>query len=228
MSGYGISREGVRAWPKNPEAAAALESYIDDLKASAGDVAEVLSGEMMDLRGADLSHLRLDGAFLFNTDLSEVRLVGASLGRANLSGTILRKSDLARADLTKAELVECDAQHATFAGAALFAADFSDADLRFADLRNTIANSSSFFQTRLDGADLRNASFRFCYFGHQEAAPTVMSGARIANCAFDEAKGFVLGPVDIGDDEPNLVEGAALTSWFHANGAPETTVVARG
>ncbi|MEU5877000.1 pentapeptide repeat-containing protein [Spirillospora sp. NPDC047279] len=226
MSGHGISREDVRAWPNDSEAAAELADYLEDLNASVGEVAKVLSGEMMDFRGADLSHLMLDEAFLFNADLSDVRLVGASLGRANLGGAILRRSDLTSADLTKAELVECDAQHATFTGATLFSVDFSDADLRSVDLRDAIVNSTSFFQTRLDGADLRNASLRFCHFGHQEAAATIMTGASIANCAFDEAGGFVVGPVDIGDDETDLLEGAALASWFHAHGAPAIKVVA--
>ncbi|MFC6879501.1 pentapeptide repeat-containing protein [Actinomadura yumaensis] len=228
MSGYGISRQDVRAWPTDPEAAEALSSYLDGLCAApSGESGEVLSGELMDFRGADLSQPMLDGAFLFNTDLSGVRLVGASLDRANLSGAILHGADLTGANLTKAEAVECDARHATFAAATLFAVNFVGADLRSADLRSAIMNSASLGWTRLDGADLRSASLRFCRFGRRDQNATALAGARIANCALDDATGFITGPVDVGEKAPQLIDGTELQAWLQARGAPKITAVAR-
>jgi uncharacterized protein YjbI with pentapeptide repeats len=221
MSDCGDSPESVKAWPESPEARDVLRKYLDALSRDPLEVSRELAGDLLDFAGADLSGLQLGSAFLFNSCLVGVRLIGTSLARATLSGADMRQADLSAADLTKAEAVECDARDASFRKANLFAADLSRADLRGADLRDTVLNSVSLFGADLRGADLRSASFRYARLGVTPDFAVKMWNARIFGCAVDEAEGFLIGPLDVGEDEPHLLDGAELEAWFRERGAPK-------
>jgi uncharacterized protein YjbI with pentapeptide repeats len=94
-----------------------------------------LSG--LKLSGADFRAARLDGTDLFDTDLSGAylrgaHLRGAQMGNANLTGSQLPKADLRGADLSGARLVM-----AVLAGARMSGANISDATFYGANLSGT-------------------------------------------------------------------------------------------
>ncbi|MHC4153578.1 MAG: pentapeptide repeat-containing protein [Planctomycetota bacterium] len=110
------------------------------------------TGEVPDLRGANLGELDLGGI-----DLSHARLRGA-----NLSGAIIRTGDLRHADLRDCELRHTDLSYANLCSAKLIGANLShtlltEADLSGADLRRSFLVGTSMNQANLKGADLRGA-----------------------------------------------------------------------
>jgi hypothetical protein len=48
--------------------------------------------------------------------------------------------------------------------------------------------------------------------------------ARLAGCRLAGATGSVTGPVDIGADDPHLIDGGELRDWFASQGAPQVEV----
>ena len=77
------------------------------------------TGEMANLRGADLREADLSGANLSEADLREANLSGADLSEADLSGAYLSRANLSGANLSGADL----------SGAYLSRADLREADL---------------------------------------------------------------------------------------------------
>ncbi len=219
---HGRRREDVVAWPSDVEAREALESYLDSF-ATAGDRHPTLGADLLDLRGAELRGLDLASAYLFNTVLAGVNLANANLVRATLSGADLRFADLTGADLYKAEADECLADGAIFREAELFAVYFGRARLVECDFRGATLNSVRLRCADLTRADLRTASLPDARFGDDED-PTVVTAARMFACDIAGAHGTVVGPVDIGEDEPALVDGTELLAWFAAQGAPNITL----
>jgi uncharacterized protein YjbI with pentapeptide repeats len=211
---YGHSREDVVRWPDDPAVRRTLEEYLDNLPVGSRTVASLLNGMGLDFRGADLSGLDLSEAELSEANLSGVRLVGADLYRAWLLGAVLRSADLTRCRLRKVEGRACDAQDAILRRTDLDRSEFEDADLRRADLRE-----ADFAGARLTGADLRGADLRNCVFG-VNGNFTGFSEVRLAGCLVEGAKGMVSGPVDVGADSPQLLDGADLQRWFADRGAP--------
>ena len=77
-----------------------------------------------DLRGADLTNLRLDGvdlggADLTEADLSDAVLTGVDLTGADLTGAVLTGADLTGTDLTGADLDQVDLSATVLEGAKL-------------------------------------------------------------------------------------------------------------
>ena len=214
----------VLAWPVDLEARQALAEYVAGLPSDPSTISAAFDGTLRDLRGADLSWLRLPAAYLFNANLAGVRLVRAQLGDATLSGADLREANLTAADLVKVEAVECQAAGAVFRGANLLGADFTRADLRETDLRDALLNSVRFNACDLRTADLRGAWLRSCWFGHEDN-PALLSDARLGGCRVEEATGVLTGPVDVGETAPHRIDGAELAAWFAAHGAPAVRVV---
>ena len=97
----------VLAWPVDLEARQALAEYVAGLPSDPSTISAAFDGTLRDLRGADLSWLRLPAAYLFNANLAGVRLVRAYLGNATLSGADLREANLTAADLRGAWLRSC-------------------------------------------------------------------------------------------------------------------------
>lgn len=215
-------REDVVAWPDDPEAREALGKYLDAMSAGP-ELPPTFAADLMDLRGADLRGLDLSEAYLFNTVLVEVNLSGTGLVRATLNGADLRRADVTGAKLTKAEAYECQADGATFRDADLFAVDFLYASAVGCDFRGATMNSIRLLGADLTGADLRGASLVDARFG-LESSPAVLRGARLFGADVRIASGAVVGPIDVGEDDPSLVDGEEMVAWFAAQGAPEVVL----
>ena len=71
----------------------------------------------------------------------------------------------------------------------------------------------------MTGADLRRADLRRCVFG-LNGNLTGFHEVRLADCLMEGAKGMIIGPVDVGADSPQLIDGAAVQRWFADRGAP--------
>lgn len=210
---YGHSREDVCRWPDDPAVRQALEEYLDNFPTDPQTLKPILDAEDLDFTGADLSGLDLSEAILSGANLVGVRLAGADLYGAWLIGAILRGADLSGCYLRKAQGRACDAQNAILRGADLDASQFERADLRRADLREV-----DFAGALLTGADLRGADLRYCVFG-LIGNLTGFTNARLAGSLVEGAKGKISGPVDVGVDSPQLLDGADLQRWFADRGA---------
>jgi len=211
---YGRSRGDVLRWPDDPAVRRTLEDYLDHLPADPQTLKSMLDAEGLDFTGADLSGLDLSEAILSEANLSGVRLAGADLYRAWLIGAVLRGADLSGCYLRKVEGRACDAQDAIVRGADLDRCEFEDADFRRADLREV-----DFAGALLTGADLQGADLRHCVFGRLGNL-TGFTEVRLAGCLVEGAKGRIIGPVDVGADAPQLLDGADLERWFADRGAP--------
>jgi uncharacterized protein YjbI with pentapeptide repeats len=225
ISSSGRRCEDVVAWPRDAEAREALAAYVDSL-ATAQDPKPSLGGDLLDFRGADLSGLDLSYAYLLGANLAGVSLVETNLVKATLIGADLRLANLTKADLYKAEANECIADGAVFRDAKLLGARFNRASLIECDLRGAELNSARLRGATLARADLRRAKVPDARFGDDEM-PTAIEGARMFGCDPLGAAGAVIGPVDVGEDEPALVDGDELLAWFAAHGAPNVTLGAR-
>src|SRR4051794_22856401 len=96
--------------------------------------------------------------------------------------------------------------------------ELESADLRGADLRKV-----RFGRALLADADLRGSDLRECSFG-ADGESTGLTRARIGRCAVQDASGGVSGPIDVGADQPRLIDGADLARWFADHGAPGVVV----
>jgi uncharacterized protein YjbI with pentapeptide repeats len=213
-SAYGHSRADVLRWPDDPAVRQTLEEYLDKFPAGSRTVASLLNGRGLDFTGADLSGLDLSEAALCQATLSGVRLAGADLSGAWMIGAVLRGADLSQCNLRKAQGRACDAQDAILRGAGLQRSEFEDAHFRRADFRE-----ARFGRAWIFGADLRQADLRQCIFG-LNGSSTGFTKARLASCLVDGATGMVSGPIDVGTDSPQLLDGAELQRWFADRGAP--------
>jgi Pentapeptide repeats (8 copies) len=224
VTDYRHHRADVIAWPAHPEPRAALERYLDELSGGSYAVRPMFEADRYNLAGADLSGLDLDAAYLFNADLSGVRMLGCSLTKANLIAALLDRAELTDAYLHKVEADECSAVGATFVRANLLGAELRRATLTGADFRDAILNSCRLLGTDLRRADLRGAFLRDARFGTVEA-PTRLDGARMAGATLDDAHGVVSGNVDVGDTEPYPIEGDTLTAWLQERGARDVRAI---
>src|SRR6266699_1972389 len=115
---------------------------------------------IVDLNGADLSHVELE---LPNQSSGPLR-------RANLSLIDLHGADLSQAYLQWANLSHADLRGANLQEASLWAADLSHTDLRYAnlqraDLNTTILEGTNLITTTLSEADLRGSVLRGIILG---------------------------------------------------------------
>lgn len=112
-----------------------------------------------DLFGADLSGASLLNAELSGAKLSSADLSGATLSESNLSGATLSLADLSEArssdvNLSKAYLAEADLSKANLAGSNLSGALLVNADLSRADLRGTNLLGAILSNITLTGATI--------------------------------------------------------------------------
>jgi hypothetical protein len=219
---YRHTRDDVIRWPDDPAARRALEEYLDALPRDPGAVMGSLGGYRLDFTGADLSGLQLAGAGFMEAKLIGVRLAAANLDYAWLMAADLRDADLSCCSLRKAKGRTCDARGAVLRGANLDRSEFEDSDFRRADLTGARLFSAFVYSTDLRGADLRN-----CVFG-LSGRSTGLEKARLAGCRLEGATGRVMGPVDVGEDAPRLLDGDDLRQWFADRGAPLVEVRAPG
>jgi hypothetical protein len=65
--------------------------------------------------------------------------------------------------------------------------------------------------------DLRDADLRECAFGH-DITSTAWRGAWNPGCRVEGATGTIRGPADIGEQAPQLLDGAELQQCFAGHG----------
>ncbi|UFP95246.1 pentapeptide repeat-containing protein [Gloeobacter morelensis MG652769] len=114
------------------------------------------------LVGDDLSTVALDGARMFEANLSGSRLVGTGLRSAVLTGASLVGADFAaarlqRADLSGAELVGANLSGTDLQGAKLIGGDLRGASLYWANLEGAQLRGALLDDASLRGARLRGA-----------------------------------------------------------------------
>ncbi|PRY01839.1 pentapeptide repeat-containing protein [Allonocardiopsis opalescens] len=212
-----------RRWPADADGADALRAHLEWRTSGGRTGRELVGHPELVLRDADLSGMDLAWLRLWHTDLTGVRMAHTDLTKTELTGALLDGADLTGARLVKTEARDCSARSAVFARADLLGARMGGSDLRGADLRRARLNGAHLSRCDLRGADLRDAGFGPPGGGGR----TVLSRARLAGSRLDGARGHILGPVDIGEndeDGPQLLEGDRLADWFRDRGAPEVHV----
>lgn len=137
-----------------------------------------------ELQGADIGEIHLEGALLFDTDLSRADLRGADLRGANLTGADLRKADLTDADLSRARLLLTLLRQAFMAKARLMyaymvEADLARADLVEADLTGADLTNAHMSGARLSGARLPGAFLRGANLARADLTGANLAGARL-------------------------------------------------
>jgi len=110
--------------------------------------------ERMNLKGAQLAQITLEGARLRRADLS-----GANLSEAILSNADLSEANLSAANLEKVDLRESNLCSAELSAAQLFSANLENAKLGGATLNGTDFRDSYLLGADMTGVDLKTASF---------------------------------------------------------------------
>jgi uncharacterized protein YjbI with pentapeptide repeats len=216
-SSYGRTPADVRTWPTDPAARQALQRYLAELPEDHVTVQHLFDGSDLDFTGADLSGLDFSEAEFSEAQLSGIRMAGVDLYRAWLLGATLRGADLSGARLRKVAGRGCDLRGANLRGVDLERSDFDGADFRDADL-----SGARFGRAFLPNADLRGANLSDCVFG--STGPVGLLRARLAGCRLAGATGSVTGPIDVGADDPHLIDGSELHDWFASQGAPQVEI----
>jgi TIR domain/Pentapeptide repeats (8 copies)/Pentapeptide repeats (9 copies) len=146
---------------------------------------------MPELRGADLSGMKLSEVNFFGADLHEANLTTAELTRAdlldvNLGGAILLDARLSEVDLDSADLSE---------------AKLGFADLRRANLTHVKARSANFAASELGAAVLREADLSNAQFHSADLSEADLSGAVLIETDLLNANlnGAILSEVHTGD-----------------------------
>jgi uncharacterized protein YjbI with pentapeptide repeats len=170
-------------------------------------------GERLDLGAAGLAKVDWSGLSLCEVDLREAnlhgaRLVGADLYGSLLAGAHLDHADLSDANLAKANLDDASLIETSLRGAKLSRATFSRADLRRADL-----TGAGLLKVLFDNADLRRAILK------GDLGNTSLTGARFAGARISGVTGLdsaIVDWIDIGDDEPQRLDGDTAVAWLRA------------
>ena len=151
-----------------------------------------------ELRGADLTGLKLFKVDLSGSDLSEVDFSETSLYQANLSGANLCKANLStailqEADLSGASLIEANLKDKKFPATNLSGADLSKANLDGAKFyTSTSLSNTNFSSTDLRGADLsglslENTNFTGANLCKANLNATNLNAANLCGANLDEA-----------------------------------------
>lgn len=97
-----------------------------------------ISGDELDLGGANLALTNLRGAELCDSDLSEANLHSTNLRGADLSGAYLENANLSYSDLQRASLALANLADADLRGANLQGANLSQANLSHAQVEGAL------------------------------------------------------------------------------------------
>lgn len=124
-------------------------------------LADISTGERLDLSGKELENVRIDKAFY---SLRRARLIGVHACGANFADNNLSEARLTNSDLRFAYFADANLAGANLLGADLRGADLSRADLTGADLRWTNLQGAIFGRTNLALADLRGANLAGALF----------------------------------------------------------------
>ncbi len=147
-----------------------------------------------DLKGLDLSNIKIDklnlqaailsGVNFKNTDLSGAMLAEANLAHADLSYANLRDANLKDADLTGANLTGAD-----LTGACLEDALFENANMQKTILNNVNAENAIFSETNLTEATLINSLLQGADFSKCLLDKTNFQGADLSEASVEGATG---------------------------------------
>jgi uncharacterized protein YjbI with pentapeptide repeats len=156
-----------------------------------------------DLRGADLSDINLQGAYLYRVNLNGTRLVRAKLQAAILvevdaSGAILERADLRETRAIGVQLTDANLYLARLQRAALMGADLSYANLARARLRR-----ASLALTTWRGADLHMTRFSRNNMMGSDLRGLDMTSVDLADAA-------VYGSMITPEQEANLLDALAI------------------
>ena len=110
-------------------------------------------GLRLQLQGADLIGVQLDG-----TDLREADLRGANLTNANLIGADLRQADLRNVNLTSAVLRAANLRKADLRGA-----DLIDVDLRGAKIQGLKLEKANLSDTKIDDSFAKHQKWKIVW-----------------------------------------------------------------
>lgn len=197
-----------------------MEEWFIKLGASPPVHPTLAAGEM-DFSGADLSGLDIVDADWVSANLSGVKLRSCYLGYAWILDADLTGTDFTGSVLRKALLRGSNGRGAILVGTQLHKADLSGSDFRDADMHDTDLAQAFMFQIDLRGANLANS-----FWGDRKYNACIQE-ARLGNANVTGMRGVVDESVDVGIDEPHIIDGDELQQWFRDNGAPEVTVVTR-
>ena len=152
------------------------------------------ASETLDLSGANLRDVRLDGINLTGVVLEAADLQGVSLRGATLTGAVLSRADLRGADLSGASLI----------GATAYSADFSGASLGHAILSNGVYAFSVF-----DRADLTRADLSSCDLYEASFSETVLRHSSLIGASLVGAR-FIMADLEYADLRGVGVEGTGF------------------
>ncbi|HEY9807859.1 MAG TPA: pentapeptide repeat-containing protein [Halomicronema sp.] len=148
------------------------------------------------LEGTDLSNgnfegINLRGALLSDVDLSGANLRGANLAGVDLSGALLSDANLQNADLHRASLALANLGGANLNGANLSEANLSNANLSDADLSNANLSDADLKEaglmlTKLAGVNLAGAKVEGARFRHDSGISKEMQDDLIQKNAIFE------------------------------------------
>jgi uncharacterized protein YjbI with pentapeptide repeats len=194
----------VTAWPLDGTAARRLSDYVAKRESGSRDV---LDGNDLDFRGADLSSVDLEGACVIHATLDGVNFRDADLSDADLTNASAVGTCFDGAEVMGAEFAHVNARTASFAAAELgglnaLRSDFSSANFRGANLRGAV-----FLKCVLIGADLRDTLL----------SRTKFRDSRLDGIQVTGAAGTVIGPSEVG--EGVVLDGQELEEWFRGRGA---------
>lgn len=171
----------------NPEHVARLSSFADHAHGWEARVRREL-----DLSGANLQAIQLQGVELFDCDLSGANLSQADLRNSviegcKFEGAVLRETLMARAwlhtsrfvgaDLTKAQLYDSMVQHCDFSQATMVEAHFNRTTCRACEFDGANLSGASLISVALPLASMKNSRWEGASLRGTILAGTDLSGA---------------------------------------------------
>jgi len=147
-----------------------------------------------DLRGIDLSGLKLSGGIFRNAILSGTNLKESILSGADFSGADLSKANLAFTDLSAAKLTDADLTGADLSNSKLTDAILDDAVLDNASFKKSLmgnisAKAASFFEADFSHAILSYGECQSADFSNAILFEADFQGANLTDANFEQATG---------------------------------------
>ena len=151
---------------------------------------------LLNLFGADLRYLNLEGANLEGGYMPLANLEKANLARADLRNATLKSANLSEAGLFSADLSDADLTNAKLMGASLSTADLSDANLRQADLTEAELWAANLWAVNLMRANLSGANLSGTDLSKADLVRANLAGADLSEADLSDAN---LSEADLSD-----------------------------
>lgn len=147
--------------------------------------------EEVDFTEADLSGIRLVGAYLWKTNLTRANLAKANLFKADLSGSNLTEASLSQSHLREADLRNTNLYEADLREANLYCSNFQNADLRRANLTGANLVMMDLSSANLTGAELEDADMKHTVLAYTILGDTNLSRVRNLNLCDHRSKSII-------------------------------------